>query len=134
MQSWTFFPCFVIFNHTLQAVTEVIVGAFKIFLGQPLSSIMPQELGGVSTTLCAPSACAHSGEVKNQQLKPKALKWQIFPCSHHNFKVWGASGFQLLISSFHAGVLTTSRCMQLNRLKQLKGHRTKNARGRNSTQ
>lgn len=62
MQSWTCFPCFVILNHTLQAVTEVIIGSFKIFLGQPLSSIVLQKVGGVSTTLCAPSACAHSGE------------------------------------------------------------------------
>lgn len=76
MQSWTFFPRFVVFNHTLQTVTEVIIGSFKIFLGQPLSSIVLQELGGVSTTLCAPSACAHSGGAKKQELKSKAFRWQ----------------------------------------------------------
>lgn len=81
MQSRTFFPCFVILNHTLQAVTEVIVGSFKIFLGKPLSSIVPEELGGVSTTRCAPSACAHSGGAKKQELKPKSLQMAEYSLS-----------------------------------------------------
>lgn len=94
MQPWTFFPRFVVLHHTLQAVTEVIVGSFKIFLGQPLSSIVLQELGGVSPTLCAPSACAHSGGnggAKKQELKPKAFRWQNIPLSATtgpNFQVW----------------------------------------------
>lgn len=66
MQAWQFLPCFVVFNHTLQAVTEVIVGSFKIFRGQPSRSIAPQVLSGVGTTRRTPSTCAHSLDGKKK--------------------------------------------------------------------
>lgn len=122
MQPWQFFPCFVVFNHTLQAVTEIIIGSFKIFRGQPFRSIALQELSGVRTTRCTPSTCAHSLDGKKEELtevqRLELAKYFLSATIVPNFK---CDEFQDLCNSLSAymhaflDVLVSYRCMQLNK-------------------
>lgn len=89
MQALQFLPCFVVFNHTLQAVTEVIVGSFKIFRGQPSRSIALQVLSGIGTTGRTPSTCAHSLDGKkmiNRRLKTERPSTSLQPQQYLIFK------------------------------------------------
>lgn len=67
MQAWQFLPCFVVFHHALQAVTEIIVGTFKIFWGQLFRSIALQVFSGIKTTRCTPSTYVHSLQRKKRK-------------------------------------------------------------------
>lgn len=122
MQAWQFLPCFVVLNHTLQAVTEVIVGSFKIFRGQPSRSIAPQVLSGVGTTRRTPSTCAHSLDVKkkiDRRLKTTRPRISFQPQQNLIFKCnewWSDScnslAMHLLMLS---AAFTSHKQMQLNK-------------------
>lgn len=81
MQIRQFFPCFVVLDHTVQTVAEIIVGSFKVFRGQLLRSIALEELGGIRTTRRTPLACAHSAGRQEEELteasKLKAAKYLL---------------------------------------------------------